>query len=131
MSLYVHPLVTPFDVTLVAYQGATFRFQYAWKLKDSVGVLTPVNLTGCQARARFWAAAGDTAPLFPNLTTENSGIVLGGALGTIELHISDEQTAVLPETKRGRWTLEIAWGDGDVTRLMEGLFQVRLSKASG
>ena len=129
MSDLVHPLITPFAVPMTVYQGATFRFAHVWQLKDSSGALSPVDLTAATARARFWADEQTTQPLFANLTTANGGITLGGLSGAITINISDEQTAVLPEVKKGAWVLEILWADGDITRLMEGRFSVRPRKA--
>jgi hypothetical protein len=66
------------------------------------------------------------------LTTENGGIKLGGALGTIDIHISAAQAASLTSST-AYWDLElVSEGSGDlegeviVDRLVEG--SVTLSK---
>lgn len=66
----------------------------------------------------------DTSVLL-SLTTENSRIVLGGAAGTVDLFISDVDTAGITWTA-GVWDLEIAHPSGDVTRLAEGSVSVSL-----
>lgn len=60
----------------------------------------------------------DAAPLI-TLTTENDGITLGGAAGTIELYISDADTAAITWTS-GVYDLEIVLANGDVRRLLFG-----------
>lgn len=114
-------LVTPGVKNLIIYRGATFRpTPYEWKHGPDDGNLTAVNLTDCTARAMIRASYDATTALI-SLTTENGGITLGSAAGTIALYISDEDTAALPALdKPGRWDLEIVWPDGDVTRLLMG-----------
>lgn len=125
MAELVHPLVTPFSADLIIQQGATFRHTRTWQIKNkTTGVITNVDLTGCQARARFWDSKTAETSLFPDLTTETGGVALGGASGTIAIYISDEQTRLLDPIKSGWWTLEILWQDGDTTRIMEGVIEL-------
>jgi hypothetical protein len=96
-------------------QGATFQMPITW----STGVTpTPVNLTGYTARMHVRKThASDTAVL--TLTTENGGITLGGALGTIAILATATQTATIT-IKSGVYDLELVSGGGTVTRLLEG-----------
>jgi len=83
-------------------------------------------LTGYTARAQI-RKKKSTADYQIDLTTENGGITLGGALGTIDLHITAEQAEDL--TSSGLWDLELVItidGEETVERLVEGT--VTLSK---
>jgi hypothetical protein len=100
---------------LLIEQGATFRKTLTWK----AGVpAVPVNLTSCTARMQFRSEIASATPLI-TLTTENGGIVLGGALGTIELIITATATAAITWTT-GVYDLEVAFASGDVRRLVYG-----------
>jgi hypothetical protein len=91
-------------------QGATFRKTILWK--DENG--NPIDLTGCSARLK---AKHGTAELFS--LTDGDGITLGADEGTIDLYISDEDTADLDFTL-ARYDLEIEFPNGDVKRLLKG-----------
>lgn len=100
-------------------QGATFRQMFTWKAgKPAV----PVDLTGCTARMQIRADVTAAVP-YVSLTTENNGITLGGAAGTILILISATDTALMSWTS-GVYDLEIQFGDGTVRRLVEGRVQV-------
>ena len=100
-------------------QGATFRKLLTWKAGTPS---LPVDLTGCTARMQIRAAIDDATPLV-DLTTENSGITLGDTLGTIELYISDTDTAAFTFTT-GIYDLEIILANDDVRRLLYGTVTV-------
>lgn len=112
---------------IVVDQGSTFRKTITWK--DSSG--SAVNLTGYTARmqARTTMSASST---IVQLTTANGGITLGGSAGTIDLYISDTDTAEFPtavpsgfsDALVGVYDLELISGSGDVTRLLHGDFIV-------
>jgi len=73
--------------------GATFDQLLTCKNKDT-GIL--LNFTGYTAKLEVRVNKSD-APAILTLTTDvNGGIILGGALGTIAIHIKNTQTAVLP-----------------------------------
>jgi hypothetical protein len=95
-------------------QGATFSRLFRWK--DSEGVL--VDLTGytarMQIRRKFSSATAEYSA-----TTENGAIVLGGALGTIQLTISATDTAALTCVS-GVYDLELVDSEGVVTRFVQG-----------
>ena len=96
-------------------QGATFRKRMTWTTGDPP---LPVDLTGCTARMQIRDEIADADPLI-TLTTENNGIVLDDVLGTIDLYISDTDTAAI-EWTTGVYDLEIILANGDVRRLLYG-----------
>lgn len=102
---------------ITAEQGATFTRTITWK--NSAG--TPINLTGytarMQVRREYSATVADLT-----LTTENGGITLGGALGTIVLSAQASTTASLAAGSYV-YDLELVLGNV-VTRLVQGNFLV-------
>lgn len=104
-------------VKLEIDQGATFDKTFTWKTgtRDNA---TPVDLTGCKARAQFREEVESTAVLL-ELTTDNHRIQLGGAAGTIRLLISAEDTAALA-WPTAVYDLEVEFPDGTVVRRMAG-----------
>lgn len=112
-------MTTPAKHKFVIYQGATFRKKLTWTVKSTGAA---IDLTGCTARMHIRAKQPDASTLL-TLTTENSRITLGGVAGTVDLFISDEDTAAITWTS-GVWDLEIAHPNGDVTRLSEGSISV-------
>lgn len=107
-----------YDITI--YQGATFSRMLTWKDANNVAI----NLSGYTARLQMRTSQDAAAP-FITLTTENGGITLGGAAGTITLTISAATTAAITESS-GVYDLELVTSGGVVTRLIEG--DVLLSK---
>ena len=99
---------------LTIYQGATFRKRLRWESPAG----TPIDLTGATARMQV-RLEKETPTALVDLTTENGGIVLGGAAGTVDLYLSDAATAAMG-WESGVWDLEIVHTSGDVTRLAEG-----------
>ena len=99
-------------------QGTTLNKQMVWK--DSTGA--PVDLSGYTARMQMRPSVSSDTVLL-NLTTENGGITLGDALGTITLHFTEADTSALP--KGGVFDVELII-DGNVTRLVQGA--ISLSK---
>lgn len=94
-------------------QGATFNLLLTWKINN-----VAVNLTGYTARLAARVDVEDTETVL-TLTTENGGITLGGALGTISLDRTATQTALLPAGTYV-YDLELISGVGAVTRLVQG-----------
>ena len=99
-------------------QGETFSKLITWR--DSAGAL--INLTGYTARMDLRRKPTDTSASL-SLTTANSRIVLGGALGTITLSISATDTAGL--TGVYVYDLELVNGS-NVKRLLQGQIQIDL-----
>ena len=78
----------------------------------------PTDLTGCTARMQVRRTVGDPDVLM-SLTTENGGIALGGAAGTITLGLTALQTAAIPWSA-GVYDFELVFPSGLVRRLLAG-----------
>lgn len=111
-------MTTPAKLKFTIYQGATFRRRLRWLQPDR----TPMDLSGCTARMQVRAEVESPAVLL-TLTTEDGRIALGGTAGTIDLIVSDGDTAPLA-WGCGVWDLEIEHPGGDVTRLAQGSISV-------
>lgn len=105
----------PATYNFIVYQGTDYAQQLIWRDNG----VTPVNLTGFTARMQIRKRVSSETP-FIELTTENGGITLGGALGTIDLHMTPAQTAALSWRGEAVYDLELVPANGAVTRLMEG-----------
>lgn len=112
-------MTKPAKLKFTIYQGATFRKRLTWKAGTPA---VPVDLTGCTARMQVRSEVESETPLL-SLTTENDRITLGGAAGTIDLYVSDEDTADITWAD-GVYDLEIEHPSGEVTRLAEGSVSV-------
>lgn len=99
-------------------QGADYVMTFRWR--DPVGV--PIDLTGYTARMQFRKTKPDTAILL-SATTENFYIVLGGALGTVNLAIPNAITAAFTFV-RAVYDMELISPAGVVTRWLEGGVEV-------
>lgn len=99
---------------LVIEKGTTFKPRFTYKNEDG----SIVDLTNYTARMQVRAEIDSTTPIL-DLTTENSGIVLGGQAGTIDLFVSDTVTSAIIE-EEGVYDLEIESAAGVVTRVLEG-----------
>ncbi len=95
-------------------QGETFTRLLTYE--DSEEAL--INLTGYTARMQIRKTADSTDYLL-SLTTENSGIALGGIAGTITITITAAQSANLP-IGTARYDLELISGSGVVVKLLKG-----------
>ena len=105
-----------FKVNLKIDQGSTFAKHVTWKAGNPA---VPVDLTGCTARMQVREKIESPVKLL-NLTTENGGIVLGGAAGTIDYcRLSDHETAAIIWLT-GVYDLEIVFPDGTVQRKIAG-----------
>ena len=111
-------MTTPGQYTLNIYKGATLDITFTYK--DSAG--NPVNLTGYTARLQVRASVDTPGTPLLELTTTlvaGSGIVLGGAAGTIQLVAPAAATAAYTWDE-GVYDLELISGTGVVTRLLQG-----------
>lgn len=104
---------------LTIEQGANFSRTITWLDADGI----ELDLSDYMARAQFRTSHTASTTVF-ELTTENSGIVLGGAAGTIALVSSAASTAVLTAPSYGVWDLELIDASGNVTRLLEGRYSI-------
>lgn len=96
-------------------QGADLSKNMVWK--DSDG--DPVDLSGGWTARMQIRKSLSAVDVLLELTTENGGIVLGGAAGTITLVITDTQSAALsPATLK--YDLEMINPAGTVERLIQG-----------
>lgn len=99
-------------------QGASLTVTFVWKAGNAV----PVDLSGYTARMQMrHTKASDE--IQAELTTENGGIVLGGATGVISLIFSDEITASI--TRNGVYDVVLYEG-ANAHRFAEGA--ITLSK---
>lgn len=100
---------------LTIKQGATFRRGLKWKTGTPAA---PVDLTGYTARMQIREEV-TSADVLATLTTENGGITLGGAAGTIVLYLSPVATAAF-DWESGVYDIEMIAPNTDVIRLVEG-----------
>lgn len=102
-----------YDLNIIEGAGIDGNFTYL----DSDS--NPINLTGYTARAQF-KVNRRSPEAYIDLTTENGGIVLGAALGTIKLVLSEEQYTDIQITG-GVWQLELyPGGSFPPIRLLQG-----------
>lgn len=92
-------------------------WEQSFQYKDSDGEV--INLTGYTARMQCRATKESTSTEF-SLTTENGGITITGATGTILCSMTAAATAALSAGELGFYDLEIISGAGKVKRLVEG-----------
>lgn len=108
--------MTPGKYNFICPQGATFSQQLIWKIDGD-----PVDLTTYTARMQV--RERHKSPNFIlNLTTENSGIILGDDEGTIDININSVTTAGIV-AKDYVYDIELV-SSSIVTRLLEGKFIV-------
>jgi len=81
------------------------------------------DLTGYTARMQVRRTLESASPEI-ELTTANSGILLGGVAGTIEIVMTNTQTAALDSD--GVYDLEIISSVGAVSRVIQGTFTLDL-----
>jgi hypothetical protein len=102
-----------------AWRGGTFRKVLNLKQGDiNSGAL---DLTGYTARMVIRDAPAGAVLL--SLTTENGGIALGGAAGTVTIYISDEDTATLT-WNNGFYELFLITPSGDANPYLHGSLRV-------
>lgn len=99
------------EYPLTIEQGSTFQMQFRWKVDGAI-----MNLTG--ATAKMQLRRSYSTPVVFELSTTNSRILLGGALGTVALELSPEETAQIP-AGNFVYDLEITTG-GVVRKLIKG-----------
>jgi hypothetical protein len=103
-------------LNIVIEQGATFNPVLTYT--DSAEPPVPINLTGYTARMQIRLKRTSSGFLH-ELTTENGGITLGGAAGTIILLITSGDTTAFTFTS-AVYDLELIDGSAVVTRLLQG-----------
>lgn len=110
-------MIHPVTEHLICYQGATFTHTFTHRVNG-----TAVNLTGytarMQARTRVRGVVGSAAFTL----TSSSGLVLGGAAGTIAVTIAADVTDFLIP---GLYRYDVTLTTGStVVRAFEGRFTV-------
>lgn len=91
--------VTPAEIDLTIYQGSTFN--ETWTFYDDAAATVLTDWTGYTAAMKIRKDFGE--PVLLTLTNGTpsssvSAIALGGALGTVRIYITDEDTAALAHT---------------------------------
>jgi hypothetical protein len=109
-------MINPGTYNIKCPQGATFDRTFT----ISVGG-TPMNLTGYTAAMQVRETYDSTTPIVS--LTNGSGITLGGTAGTITVVVTSTQSAAIPSGSFA-YDLELQAGDGQVTRLLQGSFNV-------
>lgn len=107
--------------TVAIEQGSTFRLRLTLRLPTLVpgepGALMDLSNFIARMQIRHRTPAPE---ILYSLTTENGGLTLGGAAGTIDMFISDEDTSAF-SFRSAVYDLEIeAVPGGDVTRIIQG-----------
>ena len=73
--------------------GTTIDFTATYSEKDSGNL---INLTGYTAKMQVRDKKPDSEAILTLTSDAGGGITLGGALGTLKIHIKSTQTAALP-----------------------------------
>lgn len=109
---------------LTLEQGASFRLHLQWNQPNNPDGTPgpPIDLTGCTAHMEVKKAYADLTPLV-NLT-DTAGITLGATTGTIDLVITDSDTAKMP-SGRGVYDLVVFFPNGDAIRVLEGSVMIK------
>ena len=100
-------------------QGETYIRVIQWK--DSTGAL--VDLTGYTGFMQI--RSGKDGSVVLDVDGLPSGVVTGGAAGTIAITIPAASTLALPEATVLVYDLKVISGGGQVTYLLEGIVHVR------
>ena len=112
MTAGTYPIIIEQGATWPDYEEPGEPF-FTWL--DDLG--EPIDLTGWTGEMVF--KANYSADPFITLTTENGGLVFGGASGTIDPFLSDEETSALTVLK-GIYNLKLFTPSGSAVRLLEG-----------
>lgn len=110
-------MINPGTYNITAWQGADFDRTFTVTQSG-----TALNLTGYTSAMQVREAADSTAYLLS--LTSGSGITLGGTAGTIAVTVTSAQSSAIPAGSYA-YDLEIISGAGQVTRLLQGAFNVQ------
>jgi hypothetical protein len=121
--------VKPSKLNFSVRRGSTLRRTITWysvpvwldaeETELDTDNSTPVDLTGYTARMQVRDCKTEEQVL--ELTTENGGLTLGNADGTITFFVSDADTN-LTQSDRCLYDLELVAPGGDVAPLLAGTF---------
>lgn len=109
-------MITPGTYDITCWQGADYDKTFTIT-QDG----TALNWSGYSARMQVRNAADATAVLLS--LTNGSGITLGGTAGTVDLVITNAQSAALTAGSYA-YDLELISSGSAVTRLLQGAFNV-------
>ena len=109
-------MINPGTYDITAYQGADFDRTFTITQGG-----TALNLSGYTSAMQVREAADSTAYLVS--LSNGSGITLGGTAGTIAVAITSAQSSALSSGSYA-YDLEITSGSSQVTRLLQGAFNV-------
>lgn len=113
--------MTPANIPITIYQGATFRKSFQWLAGNPA---VPVNLTSATGQMQIRRKVTST-DIELELTTTNGGIIITDSVnGKFELLVTPEQSSPLT-IKEGVYDIELTVGI-DLIRIIEG--DVTLSK---
>jgi hypothetical protein len=110
-------MINPGTYNVTAYQGANWDRTFTITQAG-----TALNLSGYTSAMQVREAADSTATLLS--LTSSSGITLGGTAGTITVAITSAQSSAIPAGSFA-YDLEITSNGGEVTRLLQGAFNVQ------
>ena len=106
-------MITPCTYDFVIYRGTTLRKTFTWKPGNVLA-----NLSGYSATVQFRLATVDPSPAL-TLTSQNGGVVLGGALGTFEMFATPTQMLVLTADAY-LYEMRIIYPNTDIASLVKG-----------
>ena len=109
-------MINPGTYNVTAYQGADWDRTFTVTQGGSA-----LNLSGYTAAMQVREAADSTAYLLS--LTNGSGITLGGTAGTIAVAVTSAQSSAISAGSYA-YDLEITAGAGQVTRLLQGAFNM-------
>ena len=110
-------MINPGEYNITCFQGANFDRTFTIT-QSSVAL----NLTGYTSAMQVRTAADSTAYLVS--LTNGTGITLGGTAGTITVALTSAQSSAISAGSYA-YDLEITSGAGEVTRLLQGAFNVQ------
>jgi len=104
-------------------QGTTISRRLVWKRNG-----IPVDLTGWNARMEIKDKVGGTM-LF-RLDPDNGRLALGGEDGSIDIHITADESSAWP-WKLGVYDIEVIDDNGNVGRLLQGKVKISQEVTTG
>ena len=110
-------MINPGTYSMTVYAGADFDRTFTVTQGG-----TALNLTGYTAAMMVRDAVDGTATPLLSLTS-GSGITLGGTAGTIQVAITNAQSAAIPAGSYA-YDLEIISGSSAITRILQGAVNV-------
>jgi hypothetical protein len=110
-------MINPGTYNITCFQGANFDRTFTIT-QSSVAL----NLTGYSSAMQVRTAADSTAYLVS--LVNGTGITLGGTAGTIAVALTSAQSSAIAAGSYA-YDLEITSGAGEVTRLLQGAFNVQ------